>query len=253
MSALLLAVVTASLLGSLHCAGMCGPLSVALLPRGGRPAARVRVQAAWHGGRLAVYALLGALFGAVGAAVDLGFSVFALQGIAMRVAGGAIVLIGAVALLRRIGLRLPRLGGPGSAVVVAVTRRARGLPPNRRALLLGVGSALLPCGWLYAFALAAAGTGGAASGAALMVAFWAGTVPLLALAGEGAARLVRPAARRAPWLPDLAVVLVGLLLLAQRNALADVPGLDRGPTDRAAIRALDPADAPCCHEEPPGR
>ena len=57
-------VVGAALLGAAHCAGMCGPL-VALFPGG-------RARLAWHAARIAAYALLGLLAGALGAALDLG-------------------------------------------------------------------------------------------------------------------------------------------------------------------------------------
>jgi sulfite exporter TauE/SafE len=37
--------------------------------------------------------------------------------------------------------------------------RAVASRPEVRAAILGLGSALLPCGWLYAFVVTAAGTG----------------------------------------------------------------------------------------------
>ena len=59
-----------------------------------------------------------------------------------------------------------------------VNRLVRERPPVARALLLGLFSTLLPCGWLYAFAVLAAGTGGPWTGMLVMAAFWAGTVPV---------------------------------------------------------------------------
>ena len=43
----------------------------------------------------------------------------------------------------------------------------------------GLLTALLPCGWLYLFALFAAGTGSWLSGSVVMIAFWLGSVPAL--------------------------------------------------------------------------
>ena len=94
----------------------------------------------------------------------------------------------------------------------AVSRRG----PVARALAIGSLTALLPCGWLYLFAATAAGTGGALSGAAVMAAFWAGTVPALALVGIGARRLAGPLARRAPAFSATLLVVLGLLALGGR-------------------------------------
>lgn len=262
MIPLLLAVVSASVLGSLHCAGMCGPLGAALLPRGGRRSDRARVQAAWHLGRLVVYTALGALVGAAGAAIDLGFSALAIQGVMLRITAVLVIAVGAISLLRRAGLRVPihRVAAP--SFVRQVVQRARGLPPIRRALMLGTGSALLPCGWLYAFVMAAAGTGSALFGSALMAAFWIGTVPALALAGEGGARLIRPLARRTPWLAEFAVVGVGLLLLLGRNPLPSGTVEQAAPAEASTatiapsrlspdeVGALDPSHAACCNDVP---
>jgi sulfite exporter TauE/SafE len=54
-----------------HCALMCGPLACAALPHGSpeRAGARRRAAFAWHGGRLAAYALCGLLLGALGQGV----------------------------------------------------------------------------------------------------------------------------------------------------------------------------------------
>lgn len=272
MTALLIAVLTASLMGSLHCAGMCGPLAIALLPRGGKIGQRVSIQASWHGGRLVVYALLGLLFGAAGAALDLGLAALTIQGAVMRISGLIIVGVGIAAILRRFGVRWGSHRPQSSSFMGAIVRRAHGLTPIKRALMLGGGSALLPCGWLYAFALAAAGSGGAIQGALLMATFWVGTVPALALAGEGGAQLIRPFAKRAPWMPDVAVIAVGLLLLFERNPLPhrspdspDSPAIAgtapiltsdgslndlRLPTTTTAetIGELDSGNAACCND-----
>src|SRR5690606_10362020 len=109
--------------------------------------------------------------------------------LAAVVAGSAMVLWGLGALLRR------RIG-PASAAsgLVSLQRsgvvsslgwagrllcRLGGWPPAARATALGLLSALLPCGWLYAFVLGAAATGSALAGALVLLTFWSGTVPIL--------------------------------------------------------------------------
>ena len=63
-----LAILTASLLGSLHCVGMCGGFATLAGARedGGQGSGPVF---AYHGARVAAYILLGAIAGALGAEV----------------------------------------------------------------------------------------------------------------------------------------------------------------------------------------
>ncbi|HEY0971648.1 MAG TPA: sulfite exporter TauE/SafE family protein, partial [Gemmatimonadales bacterium] len=69
---LALAVLVASLVGSPHCAGMCGPFVCfyAGAGAGARPVARWAAHAAYNGGRLLSYLALGALAGTLGAGLD---------------------------------------------------------------------------------------------------------------------------------------------------------------------------------------
>ena len=55
----------------------------------------------------------------------------------------------------------------------------RGRRAAQRAWLVGALTGLLPCGWLWAFVVSAAGTGSPAAGAAVMAVFWLGTVPAM--------------------------------------------------------------------------
>ena len=205
MTALLLTVLLASLVGSLHCAGMCGAfVAFSVAGTAGRPLAHLAVQAAYHGGRLVTYALLGVAAGLLGAALDLGGAFFGIQ------RGAALLRIGGV---RVRGLAVPRF------VQSALQRghaAARDLPPHVRALVIGMLSTFLPCGWLYAFVVTAAGTGSATLGALTMAAFWAGTVPVLAVLGIGVRGLAGPLRRHAPVIAALALVVVGLAAIAGR-------------------------------------
>ena len=52
--------------GSLHCAGMCGPLALALPPAGSTTPAYVLGRVAYNLGRIVTYCLMGVVFGLVG-------------------------------------------------------------------------------------------------------------------------------------------------------------------------------------------
>jgi sulfite exporter TauE/SafE len=112
----------------------------------------------------------------------------------------------AVGILRA---RATRAGRIERAVIRAVAK-LQDKPPIFRALFIGLASALLPCGFLYAFALAAAGTGSALAGAAVMGALWAGTLPMLVGLGVGVQALAPKLRRHVPVLSALALLVLGL-------------------------------------------
>jgi sulfite exporter TauE/SafE len=225
--ALCAAVLGASLLGSLHCAGMCGGL-VAFAsgaadegPGGGL----VSRHAAYHGGRLAAYAALGAAAGALGGALDFGGKLLGVQRTAALLAGLFVAIWGGHAFLTALGVRLPQPTAPAPlrrAVGRGLDRFAR-RPAVERALAVGLLSALLPCGWLWAYVAVAAGTGGPATGAAVMAVFWAGTVPALVAVGAFVQAASGRLRRIAPAVCAAVLVVVGLTTVVLR-ASAPPPG-----------------------------
>lgn len=254
MSALLLAVLGASLVGSLHCVGMCGPFVVFYAGADGSSGAgRWLSHLAYSGGRLLTYAAMGAAAGAVGAAVDLAGDAAEVQRAAALLAGGLIVLWGGANLLLHGGLRLGLGSGKGPAVPKVVSRlagRIAGRPPVVRALGMGLLTTVLPCGWLYGFVVAAAATGSALAGAAVMVAFWLGTLPALLGLGAGLQRLAAPLRRRLPLLASLLLVVMGVLALSSRVELPGKMVRAARAEDLAAateqVKALPDAPKPCC-------
>jgi sulfite exporter TauE/SafE len=118
-----------------------------------------------------------------------------------------------------------------------------------RAGLLGALTALLPCGWLYAFVLTAAGTGSAGSGSLIMLAFWAGTVPALLAVGLGVRLFATPLMRRAPALTAWLLVAIGITTLSGRLNLPAFDGRVEAATSVADVRALSESPPPCCEDE----
>jgi uncharacterized protein len=206
VTALLSAILVSSLAGSLHCVAMCGPLVG--LHGGGKS---VRLALAHSLGRLSVYALLGVLAGAIGRAIDLAGDLGAVQRIATIAAGALIVVWGVRELLGRRRSAAPR----GTAFTAGLVR-IRTHRPALRATLAGALTGLLPCGWLWAFVVAAAGSGDPLSGALVMTTFWLGTVPamlgVLTFAGPALAWL----RARMPVVTGVALIVLGLGTLALR-------------------------------------
>jgi sulfite exporter TauE/SafE len=246
--ALLAAVLVASLAGSLHCAGMCGGLVVfATAGDDGRGARRLLGHAAYSGGRLVSYSALGAAAGGVGAALDLAGAMAGVHRGAALVAGATMIAWGVGSLLALRGVRvLP--AACGLPLVRRAFAAAAGRPAAARALLVGLLTGLMPCGWLWAFLVTAAGTGSPGAGAAVMGAFWLGTVPVLLAAGLGAQLLASPLRRRLPAVTAVVLVVLGLAAIAGRpTAVAASPA--RAAAAGGAHEVPSPGQAPCCPEE----
>jgi sulfite exporter TauE/SafE len=215
----------ASLLGSFHCAGMCGAfVALAVLPMPGQerktPVPRYLANAAYNAGRLVTYTLLGGIAGLIGTATDTVAVGAGVSHGAAIVAGSTLVLFGVGRLLASLGVRVPTAALPQAWI--RTVGRAHGLavrmPPLYRALAIGLLTTLLPCGWLYAFAVTAAGTADPLLGAATMGAFWLGTLPMMASLGAGVRTLAGPLGARLPALTAAAMIVVGLTTVFERVA-----------------------------------
>lgn len=222
------AVVVASLFGSVHCAGMCTPF--VCFYAGADTRASWWGHLAYNGGRLVSYLLLGAIAGAVGAGIQqigLGVGVSRAAG---SLAGILMISWGVVQLLVLRGLKVPA-PSPLAGVqqwMAARLRDVRDLAPTVRALTVGLLTTLLPCGWLYAFVITAAGTGTVTDAMLIMVAFWVGTLPMMLAIGVGIRRLAGPLRDRLPVFSALVLVAIGLYSLGG--------GIQRDPA-RVAMHA----------------
>ncbi len=213
---LLLGVLAASIVGSVHCAAMCGGF-VCLYAgtRAGREM-NLRAHAAYNAGRLVSYLTLGMLAGAIGARIDHLGALANVERGATIVAGSLMTIWASVMIASALGFRVGRAGVPdwvkrpfGSALLTM-----RDQPATVRAAATGLLTTLLPCGWLYTFVVSAGGTGSPLAGAAVMTVFWLGTLPMMLGIGLGVGRVARPIARRLPLAGALVVFALGALSIA---------------------------------------
>jgi uncharacterized protein len=217
-SSLLVTVAAASFLGSIHCAGMCGGF-VGIAGEGLRGQARWSSQLSYNAGRLVSYALLGAAAGSLGHAVDLAGSAAGIGRVAALVSGSIMLLWGMGALLETQGVRVFRGRWALPKRVSVALASVRRLPAAWRGLVLGLTTTLLPCGWLYAFAVTAAGTASPLQGALLMAAFWTGNLPLLLGLGVALSTVVGRLRRHVPILSAAVIFAVGLFTVTARANL----------------------------------
>jgi hypothetical protein len=217
--ALLSSLFVAALIGSPHCAGMCGGFVAFYAGQGG--GRRLLAHVAYNGGRLVSYALLGVVAGLLGASVEQLGATAGVSRTAAVLAGALMVLWGAATIAANLGARLPKVpglrlgGGPFTAALRALSAQ----PAPLRALTIGLLSTLLPCGFLYVFVAAAGATASPLWGGLVMVVFWAGTVPIMASLGLAAQSLFGPLRRRLPVVTAAALVVLGLLTMAGKLGL----------------------------------
>lgn len=229
------------LLGGVHCVAMCGGIVGALnlhgrrdgllrVGAGGAAVAGVGggswqapIHVAYSAGRVASYALAGAIAGGVGGTAALLEAVLPAQVVLAVIANATLVLLGlylaglgrAIGGLERIGARLwPRIAPLGR----------RFLPADTVPRALGVGAVWgwLPCGLVYSVLALALVSGSAPRGALVMLAFGLGTVPNLLAAGMAVGALRSALQRRGVRLAaGLAVAALGVLGALRTPGLVD--------------------------------
>jgi sulfite exporter TauE/SafE len=165
------------LVGSLHCAGMCGPLALALP---GTATGTVRFtlgRIAYNLGRILTYCVLGLLFGLFG-------KTLLLAGIQRWVS----ISLGLALIVGLFASRKLALWKPVTLLVNQLKSRMSALLRRRSLVsvgLLGLLNGLLPCGLVYVAAAGATATGNVLTGALYMAAFGAGTLPMMLVIGLG--------------------------------------------------------------------
>jgi len=224
------------LLGSLHCAGMCGPLALSLPAPPASRAAFYAGRLLYNLGRTVTYALLGLLAGSVGGLIVVaGWQ----QGLSIGV--GSIVLLGILipSLFGRLSLRFMFPGSVTERVQHALVHlfQRRSIPVL---FLVGVLNGLLPCGFVYVGLAAAAVTGGVVPAALLMTGFGLGTIPVMFAVSLAGRHLGASLRRRLAVLTPVFAIAVAIMII-MRGMNLGIPYLSPSlPSDTASA-------APSCH------
>jgi hypothetical protein len=218
------------LVGSLHCAGMCGPLALAL-PNAGRNAlAYFAGRMSYNLGRLVTYCVLGLIFGLLGKSLALA-GVQRWVSIALGVA-----LLAGLFVSRKLALWRPM------TALVERLKSAMGALLRRRSLdallVLGLLNGLLPCGLVYVACAGATATGALFNGALYMLAFGAGTVPMMLAISLSGKLVPFPLRLKLLKAVPLAVFILGTLLILRGMSLG-IPFISPD---------LSGSSVACCHE-----
>ena len=215
-------VFSTALLGSGHCIGMCGPIVAALsLAKPGRDNG-IFFHLFYNIGRLTTYVLIGVIAGGVGSLLNKtqSFTVVS-QGI-LILADLFVIAIG----LRTSGLFKQlyciHLEIPGSVTIMTrAVGKFQKVPAIAAAFPIGVVMGFLPCGFLYAIALAAAGRGSILEGGLIMLSFGIGTIPALFFFGSAVHWLSTKMRTELLRWAGLMVVFVGCYNLYQHLRLSN--------------------------------
>lgn len=177
----IITIISIAFLGSFgHCIGMCGGIVVAYSNLKVNPKSPKLSQAYSHLlyslGRVLTYTLLGGIFGALGGVVLFSNSA---NGILLIVAGVAMILAG-LSLMGKIKfLTLIEHSFLSSELYKNSFRTLLGSKSRSSFFILGMLNGLLPCGFVYFFAIAAASTADPLYGALVMALFGLSTIPAL--------------------------------------------------------------------------
>jgi uncharacterized protein len=244
----------AGLAASVHCVGMCGGIAAMLggaaaarppaggvvaplvlhAPRGMAAALplaypalpRVARIAGFNAGRIASYMTAGAIAGGLAHGV-LGLAAAApLQMAALALANVMLLAAGLYLMNAWHGLvHIERAGRHVWRRVQPLLRHVLPVDTPVKALAAGALWGWLPCGLVYSMLVTAMLSGGAADGAAIMLAFGLGTAPLLFAAGLAGMELRRFLQRRAVRLACGGLVAAFGVLGLLRVAGVVIPGL----------------------------
>lgn len=162
------------LLGSIHCIGMCGPITMAI-PRSENPLRHVGNILLYHSGRIITYILLGLLFGSIGHLIE----VFVIQRF-FSIGMGVLLLI--VILIPLITKKTNPTGGLyikfNSFIQTTMSRLFKSNHPVR-VFGIGLTNGLLPCAMSFTAIIASMGMGNVNYSMLFMLSFGLGTLPLL--------------------------------------------------------------------------
>jgi len=177
----IITIISIAFLGSFgHCIGMCGGIVLAYSTIKIEPSSSKVSQGAAHLlysiGRVTTYTILGALFGALGGVAT--FSNTA-NGVLLSIAGIFMVLAG-LSLLGKIKfLTLIEHSFSSSSIYKNAFKKVLNSKSNLSFFVLGMLNGLLPCGFVYFFAITAASTADPLYGALVMAIFGLSTIPAM--------------------------------------------------------------------------
>jgi len=202
---------TLGLVGSVHCAQMCGPIVLAYsIAMGAQPPVKMALaHASYNAGRIATYSILGAAAGYLGHAMCLAGRLAGVENIAVIVAG-AIMIIGG---LWTAGLFPTSQLVQIQSLKLTPLKRLMHSASARSKLGLGLMLGFLPCGLIYAALMKATSTADPISGAVTMFSFGVGNAIALLFLGMFSSTIGRRLGPYSTRLSAASITIMGVILV----------------------------------------
>lgn len=195
--------------GSLHCVGMCGPLSLALPVHHFSNIQKFFALLFYQLGRIITYSTIGLLFGLAGRQLYISgyqqwFSI---------IIGVIILIFAALYFIRRWSARPVFLNGfyrPVQSFIVRILKSSTGLFSF---LLLGLANGLLPCGMVYIALASSLSFTSVGETVSFMAMFGLGTAPAMMLVGYAGQTLTPGIRNSLRKLTPVFISVMGALLI----------------------------------------
>lgn len=206
---ILISALILGLAGSFHCAGMCGPIAIALPLHGNTIPQKIYGGSLYNMGRTITYGVMGAIFGFVGQ----GVAMIGFQQKVSVIMGSLMILSVFFPALFRNQYRLDK--SPVSLVGKLKTYIVKlfAVRSYSSLFLIGMANGLLPCGLVYIAIAGAIGTGDVSTGTLYMLVFGLGTIPMMLAIAIAGNVLSSAARRRINKLIPVLVVVVGIFFV----------------------------------------
>jgi len=181
----IISIISIALLGSFgHCIGMCGGIVVAYstikIDSKSSKISQTGMHLLYSLGRVLTYTILGAMFGYLG-----GVATFSNQANgSLLIFAGIVMILAGLSLMGKIKfLTIIEHSFASSSIYKNIFVKVLNSKSNLSFFLLGMLNGLLPCGFVYFFAITAASTADPLYGAFVMAVFGLSTIPAMFMLG----------------------------------------------------------------------
>ena len=215
------------LITSVHCIAMCGGINLSQTLAREKNRSMFLNSLEYNIGRVISYTMIGGVLGAIGGLAGIGDSLQTstfFQGMLKLFAGIIMVVMGINMLgifpgLRKLKLRIPNFGRNVAARSAGKTR----IP-----FIVGLCNGFMPCGPLQSMQIVALASGSPLAGAASMLCFSLGTVPLMLGFGSAVSMLGKKFTGQVLKVGAILVVVMGLSMMAQGGTLSGMSSKTTG-------------------------
>jgi uncharacterized protein len=195
------------LVGSLHCAGMCGPIALNLPLRGNSFPERLISGILYNLGRTFMYGVMGAVFGLIGQ----GFLLLGIQQW-ISIIMGVLMIVSVLSpiVFKKIHFKQFDLF---TGHIRSGIQRLFKIRSYKGLFLIGMLNSLLPCGLVYMAIMGAIATGNIYIGSLYLILFGLGTLPMMltiSLIGNAISLSIRKSINK---VIPFVVVLIGALFI----------------------------------------